>query len=114
MKGKGSITGDIVSLSPGLPRGGLGKSCLDSLAMLARGNKLGLDAGPRPFPDEIETRFRVLPIAAKACARAAALPAPYPNDPADRITSATAIVEDLPLITADRAIVRSGAVHVVC
>ena len=38
------------------------------------------------------------------------LPASYPKDPADRIIGATALVEDMPLVTADRAIRNSRAV----
>jgi predicted nucleic acid-binding protein len=37
------------------------------------------------------------------------LPAAYPKDPADRIIAATAMVEGLPLLTADREIRRSRA-----
>jgi PIN domain nuclease of toxin-antitoxin system len=38
------------------------------------------------------------------------LPPSYPNDPADRVIGATALIEDLPLITADKEIRRSRAV----
>jgi len=38
-----------------------------------------------------------------------ALPAGYPKDPADRIIGATALVEGIPLITADREIRKSRA-----
>jgi len=38
------------------------------------------------------------------------LPVGYPNDPADRIIGATALVEDVPLVTADREIRKSGVV----
>lgn len=59
---------------------------------------------------ELEHLFTVLPISAEACARSAQLPAGYPNDPADRIIGATALVEGLTLLTADREIRRSNAV----
>lgn len=83
------------------------------LAMLARRNKLRIDTSVEMFLDELQSRFRVLPITAGACARAAALPASYPNDPADRIIGATAIVEGMPLITADRAIRESRVVRTI-
>lgn len=83
------------------------------LAMLARRNRFRVDTSLEQFLEELESRFRVLPITAKACVRAAALPASYPNDPADRIIGATAIVEGLPLITADRAIRQSRAVRTI-
>lgn len=38
------------------------------------------------------------------------LPAKYPNDPVDRIIGATALVEDIPLVTADREIRKSRVV----
>jgi PIN domain nuclease of toxin-antitoxin system len=38
------------------------------------------------------------------------LPASYPNDPVDRIIGATALIEDIPLLTADREIRKSRAV----
>jgi len=40
-------------------------------------------------------------------------PAAYPNDPADRMIGATALAEALPLVTADRDIRRSRALHTV-
>jgi PIN domain nuclease of toxin-antitoxin system len=44
------------------------------------------------------------------CARAIAIPTADPKDPADRIIGATALVEGLSLITADRNILRSKVV----
>ena len=83
------------------------------LAMLARKNRIHLETTMEVFLERLESRFRVLPITARACACAAALPDSYPNDPVDRIIGATAIVEGLPLITADRAIAAAGAVHTI-
>ncbi|PYU80562.1 MAG: hypothetical protein DMG50_19605 [Acidobacteria bacterium] len=45
------------------------------------------------FLQEIEARFVVLPISARACARAMGFPAIYLKDPADRIIGATASPE---------------------
>jgi PIN domain nuclease of toxin-antitoxin system len=42
--------------------------------------------------------------------QALALPASYPKDPSDRIIGATALVEGLSLLTADREIRKSRAV----
>lgn len=83
------------------------------LAMLSRRSKLRVISSLEKFLNEVESRFRVLPITAKACLCAAALPSSYPNDPADRIIGATAIVEGLSLVTADQAIRASGAVRTV-
>jgi PIN domain nuclease of toxin-antitoxin system len=83
------------------------------LAVLARKNKIHVTTSLQHFLEELEARFRVLPITAEACACAAALPDSYPSDPADRIIAATAITEDLTLVTADRAIRESGVVRTI-
>jgi len=65
------------------------------------------------FLEYIETMFTVLPITGRACARIVQLPSGYPRDPADRIIGATALVEGITLITADRNILESRAVPTV-
>lgn len=77
------------------------------LATLASKARIHLDISLESFLQEVETRFVVLPISGRACARAIGFPATYPKDPADRIIGATALVEGLPLLTADRGISRS-------
>ena len=79
------------------------------LATLASKRRIRLDISLESFLREVEARFVVLPISARACARAMGLPAAYPSDPADRIIGATALVEGLALVTADREIRRSKA-----
>jgi PIN domain nuclease of toxin-antitoxin system len=59
---------------------------------------------------EFELRFVVLPITADIALQALELPTSYPEDPADRIIGATAVVNGLTLVTADRAIRKSRAV----
>jgi len=83
------------------------------LATLTRKGRLRLDISLESFLQEIEARFVVLPITSRTCARAVDLPAAYPKDPADRIIGATALVEGLSLLTADREIRRSKAVHTI-
>jgi PIN domain nuclease of toxin-antitoxin system len=62
---------------------------------------------------EVKRRFVVLPINGRISLRALSLPGTYPKDPADRIIGATALVENLPLITADREIRKSHAVRMI-
>ena len=83
---------------------------LELMTLTSKG-RIRLDISLESFLREIEARFIVLPISGRACVRALGLPATYSKDPADRIIGATALVEGLSLITADRAIRRSRALH---
>jgi PIN domain nuclease of toxin-antitoxin system len=83
------------------------------LATLADKGRIHLDLSVESFLQEVESRFVVRPMTARICAHAVSLPANFPNDPADRIIGATALVEGLSLLTADRQIRKSKAVRVV-
>ena len=83
------------------------------LATLATKGRIRLDISLESFLQEVESRFVVLPISGRACARAMDLPAAYSKDPADRIIGATALVEGLSLLTADRMIRRSRMVQTI-
>lgn len=83
------------------------------LATLVNRGRIHLNITLESFLQEVESRFVVLPITGRACARAMGFPATYPKDPADRIIGATALVEGLSLLTADRKIHRSRAVQTI-
>jgi PIN domain nuclease of toxin-antitoxin system len=83
------------------------------LSTLVNKDRLRLKISLESFLQEVEARFVVLPISGRACVRAIELPASYPKDPADRIIAATALVEGLALLTADRAIRRSRALRTI-
>ena len=83
------------------------------LATLSSKGRIRLDISLESFLREVEARFVVLPISGRACVRALGLPATYPKDPADRIIGATALVEGLSLLTADRGIRRSRALRTI-
>ena len=83
------------------------------ISILERKARIRLNSSLETFLSEIETRFIVLPITGRICVRAVSLPASYPDDPADRIIGATALVEGVPLITADAGIHRSKAVRTI-
>jgi PIN domain nuclease of toxin-antitoxin system len=77
------------------------------VAALASKGRIHIGISLETFLQELEARFVVLPITARTCARAMEFPSSYPKDPADRIIGATALVEGLSLVTADRAIHRA-------
>jgi PIN domain nuclease of toxin-antitoxin system len=83
------------------------------LATLSNKGRIRLNISLESFLSEVETRFIVLPITGRACVRVLALPKAYPKDPADRIIGATALVEGLPLLTADQNIRRSRALRTI-
>ena len=83
------------------------------LATLSSKGRIRLEISLESFLQEIEARFIILPISGRACVRALRLPATYPRDPADRIIGATALIEGMPLLTADRQIRRSRALHTI-
>jgi PIN domain nuclease of toxin-antitoxin system len=80
---------------------------------LERKRRVVLRSTLETFLNEIETRFSVLAMTARVCVRSASLPASYPSDPADRVIGATALVEGIPLVTADEEIRRSKALPVI-
>ena len=83
------------------------------LTTLVDKGRIALDISLESFLREVEARFVVLPISGRACVHAVGLPADYPKDPADRMIGATALAEGLSLVTSDREIRRSKAVHTV-
>ena len=86
---------------------------LFELSQLFRKKRFSLLVSPESFLAEVEKRFVVLPITSNIALQAFELPAGYPKDPADRIIAATALVEGLSLLTADREIRRARAVRTV-
>jgi len=79
------------------------------IAVIESKSRIHLSASLETFLTEVESRFVVLPITGRVCVRAMGLPVTYPKDPADRIIGATALVEGIPLITADSDIRKSKA-----
>jgi PIN domain nuclease of toxin-antitoxin system len=86
---------------------------LYELSTLFRKKQIGLSISLESFLSEVEKRFVVFPITARICVSALSLPIAYPKDPADRIIGATALVEGIPLITADRGIRNSRALNTI-
>jgi len=86
---------------------------LFELSQLFRKKQFSLAVSLESFLEEVEKRFVVLPIRSNIALQAFELPPTYPKDPADRIIGATALIEDLPLVTADNQIRKSAAVRTI-
>ena len=80
------------------------------LAILGRKGRFHYNASVESFLGEVERKFHVLPITARACGQVLQLPPNYPRDPVDRLIGATALAEGAELVTADQAIRRSRSV----
>jgi len=94
---------------------GMAVSCISliEIARLASHGQIRLTPDAETVLAEVEDRFVVLPITRNIALQAFELPASYPKDPADRIIGATALLEDIALITADAQIRKSRAVPTV-
>jgi PIN domain nuclease of toxin-antitoxin system len=60
------------------------------------------------FLSRVREKVRILPITDEIAITAGQIPAPFHGNPMDRIITATAIVENCTLITADERIRRAG------
>ena len=81
------------------------------IAIVESKRRIQLSASLETFLSEVEARFVVLPMNSRVSVRAMGLPTVYPKDPADRIIGATAVVEGIPLLTADDDIRRFKALR---
>lgn len=80
------------------------------IARLSNHGRIHLTPDLETFLSDVELRFTTLPITANVARQAFELPESYPKDPVDRVIGATALIHDLPLITADKGIRKSRAV----
>jgi PIN domain nuclease of toxin-antitoxin system len=80
------------------------------IARLATYGQIRVGPDLETFLSDVERRFTILAITGRIAERAFLLPPSFPKDPADRVIGATALIEDLPLITADKEIRSSRAV----
>jgi PIN domain nuclease of toxin-antitoxin system len=80
------------------------------IARLSSHRRIHLTPDLETFLSEVELRFTTFPITANIARQAFELPESYPKHPVDRVIGATALIEDLPLIAADKEIRKSLAV----
>jgi PIN domain nuclease of toxin-antitoxin system len=74
------------------------------LAWLAANQRILVVGSIESFVREIVARVILRPVSAEIASLAVGLPTPFPKDPADRLITATAMAEGLPLVTADQRI----------
>ena len=95
--------------------GGLAISCITlfELAHQIARKRIEVDASLDLFLHDVESRFVVMQLSAAIADRAVRLPLSFPSDPMDKIIAATALVEGLPLLTADERIHHSRVVETI-
>ena len=88
--------------------------CLEVAALEARG-RISLDRPPLEWMLAALAlpHVELLPLTPAVAVKAAALPATFPGDPADRLIVATAMLESAALVTRDGRIRRSRTAEVV-
>jgi PIN domain nuclease of toxin-antitoxin system len=83
------------------------------LAWIAENRRVAIPGSVESFVREAVSRVVIKPMTPEIVALAVRLPPSYPKDPADRVIAATAIVEGIPLVTADQRIRDSGIVQTI-
>jgi len=81
------------------------------LAMLATLGRIRPAIPLGPYLRRVERMFNVLPTTGAIAERSTQFSAAYPNDPADRLIGAAALVHGVALVTRDKGIVASGEVN---
>lgn len=83
------------------------------LAWLAQNRRVVVSGTIENFVRETVSRMAVKPMTPEITSLAVRLPATFPKDPADRVIAATALVEGIPLVTADERIRETGVVETI-
>ena len=83
------------------------------IAWLAHHERIVVVGSVEAFVRETVARVILRPVTVEVAVLAARLPEAFPRDPADRLIAATAIVEGMPLVTADTRIRQSKVVETV-
>ena len=83
------------------------------LARLAENGRIQVSVSVESFIRETVMRVILKPMSPEIAALAVRLPETYPKDPADRLIGATAIVEGVPLVTADKQIRQAKLVETI-
>jgi len=83
------------------------------LAWLAQHGRIAVNVSVESFIRELVARVILRPVTPEIAALSVQLPDPFPKDPSDRLIASTAMVEGMPLVTADVRIRQSKVVETV-
>jgi PIN domain nuclease of toxin-antitoxin system len=83
------------------------------IAWLAHHRRILVAGSVESFVRETVARVILRPVTAEIAALAVRLPEQFPKDPADRLIASTAMVEGMPLVTADMRIRQAKVVDTV-
>jgi PIN domain nuclease of toxin-antitoxin system len=83
------------------------------LAWLAESGRIQVSVSVESFVRETVARVMIQPITPEIAALGVRFPVSFPRDPADRLITATAIVESMPLVTADEQIRKAKVVQTI-
>jgi PIN domain nuclease of toxin-antitoxin system len=83
------------------------------LAWVAEDRRVLTNGSVESFVREAVSRVMIRPMTPEIVALAVRLPANYPKDPADRLIASTAIIDAIPLVTADERIRRTKLVETI-
>jgi len=83
------------------------------LAWLAEHRRVLVGSSVEAFVRDSISRVVVMPMTPEIVALAVRLPEAYPQDPADRLIASTAIVDGIPLVTADERIRQAKVAHTI-
>ena len=83
------------------------------LAWLAENRRILVSGSVESFVRETISRVIVMPMTPEIVALAVRLPSDYPKDPADRLIASTAIVDGIPLVTADERVRQAKVVQTI-
>ena len=83
------------------------------IAWLAHHQRIVVLGSVESFVRETVARVILRPVTPEIAALAVRLPEQFPKDPSDRLIASTAMVEGMPLVTADMRIRRSKVVETV-
>ena len=107
--------GAIRAIEQARVEGGLAISSMTlfELAHLKFKQRIQVEGPIEVLLEDVSRRFVVKGITAPIAIASARFTEPYPRDPMDRLIGATALVEGLPLVTADQRIRQAGQVQTI-